>query len=124
MWLYIVGSLPLIPFLIYIGMKNGIFTFGISSLKQKRDHDEKEWKTERASIPISNFKVETDVKWCPETDEIFYRKPKQTGMFEPDWKEISQYSDLYEKLLVNFRRKYQRTSNTQTNRTKWTRASR
>lgn len=123
MWLYIVGSLPLIPFLLYIGMKNNIFTFGISGLKQKREHKEKEWKTEKAVVPVSKFKVKTDVKWCPKTDEIFYRTPKNTNMFEKDWKEVSQYSDLYDRLLQNFKQKYRQTNQRKNQRTQWTKAS-
>lgn len=125
MWLYIVASLPLSFLLLYSAMKNGLLTFGIGGLKQRRDHSQKEWETERARVPIKRsgvqFEVETDVKWCPDTDEIFYRTPEDTSMFSKEWKEVSEYSDLYEKLLSNFRQRYQSTKR-RTNRTKWTKA--
>jgi hypothetical protein len=127
MWLYIVASSPLVLLLIYGAMKNGFFTFGIEGLKQTRDHSSKEWKTERAVVPIKSkgvsFNVETDVKWCPKTDEIFYRTPKNTNMFQKDWKEVSQYSDLYDRLLQNFKQKYRQTNQTKNQRTQWTKAS-
>ena len=126
MWLYTVASLPLALLLIYGAMKNGFLTFGIEGLKQSRDHGSKEWKTERAVVPIKSkgvsFEVETDVKWCPETDEIFYRTPEDTGFFDKEWKEVSEYSDLYKKLLRNFRQKYQQPNKQNPNRTKWTTA--
>jgi hypothetical protein len=127
MWLYTVASLPLALLLIYGAMKNGFLTFGIEGLKQTRDHSSKEWKTERAVVPIKSkgvsFEVETDVKWCPKTDEIFYRTPEDTGFFDKEWKEVSEYSDLYEKLLRNFQQKYQQPNRQNPNRTKWTTAS-
>lgn len=107
-------------------MKNGFLTFGIEGLKQSRDHGSKEWKIERAVVPIKSkgvsFEVETDVKWCPETDEIFYRTPEDTGFFDKEWKEISEYSDLYEKILSNFIKKYKR-STAKSKRMNWTQAS-
>lgn len=126
MWLYTVASLPLALLLIYGAMKNGFLTFGIEGLKQSRDHGSKEWKIERAVVPIKSkgvsFEVETDVKWCPETDEIFYRTPEDTGFFDKEWKEISEYSDLYEKILNNFIKKYKR-STVKSKRMNWTQAS-
>ncbi len=123
MWLYLVAGVPFFILLLYFAMKNGFLTFGIGGLKQARDHSSKEWKTERAIVPISNFKVETDVKWCPNTDEIYYRTPEETSMFEKEWKEVSEYSDLYAKLLSNFNRKYKQSGIEQNNRTNWTQAS-
>lgn len=124
MWLYfLAGGLPISLLLIYKSMENGFLTFGIEGLQQSRDHSLKEWKKERAIVPISNFEIETDVKWCPKTDEIFYRTPEKTNMFQKEWIEVNQYSDLYKKLLNNFKRKYTRTPQTQKNRTKWTKAA-
>lgn len=127
MWLYLALTAPLSLLLIYHLMKNGFLTFGIGGLKQVRDHSSKEWKTERAVVPIESdgvtFEIETDVKWCPSTDEIYHRNPEDVGMFDKDWIEISEYSDLYEKLLSNFRKKYQQPNRRNTNRTQWTTAS-
>lgn len=117
------GVLPISLFL-YLAMKNGYITFGIPSLRQKKEHEEKEWVIERSKIPIKSgnvrFEVETDVKWCPQTDEIFYRKPQETGFFEEDWAEVTEYSDLYKRLLANFRRKHVQQPNRRTSRSKWT----
>ena len=129
MWLHVVAALPLfLPFLTYLAMKNGLLTFGISGLQQDREHSRKEWKTEKAVVPIESggvkFKIKTDVKWCPDTDEIFYRTPEETSMFEKEWKEISEYSDLYDRLYQNFRQKYLINENRKSNRTNWTQASR
>lgn len=127
MWLYLMAGLPFATALFfYLSMKKAWFTFGIGGLEQEKDHSEKEWKTERSRVPISTgkakFEIETDVKWCPETDEIYYRTPENTSFFEKEWKEISEYSDLYERLLENFKRKYQ-SRKQPVNRTQWTRAS-
>lgn len=123
MWLYLVAGVPFFILSLYFAMKNGFLTFGIGGLKQVRDHNSKEWKSERAIVPISNFEIETDVKWCPDTDEIYYRTPEETSMFEKEWKEVSEYSDLYQKLLSNFKRKYERPAINENNRTQWTQAS-
>lgn len=127
MWLYVVAASPLLPILTYFAMKNGLLTFGISGLQQDREHGQKEWKTERAIVPIESggvrFEIETDVKWCPDTDEIFYRTPEDTSMFKKEWKEISEYSDLYDRFRQNFRQKYVINENRKSNRTNWTQAS-
>lgn len=127
MWLYVVASSPLALLLIYGAMKNGFLTFGIEGLKQNRDHSSKEWKTERTVVPIKSkgvrFEIETDVKWCPSTNEIFYRTPGDTGFFDKEWEEVSEYSDLYEKLLSNFKKKYERPARPPQQRTNWTTAS-
>ena len=104
------ASVPFGIAFLYFAMKNGFLTFGIDSLKQRRDHDSKEWKTERSIIPISTggttFEIETDVKWCPKTDEIYYRNPKASGMFDKEWTEVGEYTDLYKRLRRNFHEKY------------------
>jgi len=127
MWLYVVAGLPLLPILLYFAMKNGLLTFGISGLQQKKNHGQKEWKTEKAIVPIKSegvrFEIKTDVKWCPDTGEIFYRTPEDTSMFQKEWKEISEYSDLYDRLYQNFRQKYITNQNRNSNRTNWTQAS-
>ena len=114
MWLYILaGALPIALLLLY-GVMIG--------------SDDKDWKTERSIIPITSsgvtFEIETDVRWCPETGEICYRKPEGGGFFESEWEEISEYSDLYKRLLSNFRKKYQQPNKSNRNRTNWTTASR
>lgn len=87
--------------------------------------DDKEWKFERAVIPIStrnsSFNVETDVKWCPDTDEIHYRNPKRTAS-NKDWVRVTEHTDLYKRLLSNFKNKYvlKEHSNNK-NRTEWIR---
>jgi hypothetical protein len=127
MWLFVVAGLPLLSILVYFAMKNGLLTFGISGLKQRRDHGQKEWKTEKAVVPIESkgirFEIKTDVKWCPDTSEIFYRVPEDTSMFQKQWKEISEYSDLYDRLLQNFRQKYILNANRNSNRTNWIKIS-
>lgn len=86
---------------------------------------EKQWIAETSAVPIKTggtcFEVETEVKWCPETDEIFYRKPRNTSLLEEEWAEVTEHSDLYKRLLANFRRKHTQNSNQQTKRrTSWT----
>jgi len=123
------AGVPPVALLLYLAMKNGYVTFGIGGLQQRRDHDSKEWIIEESIVPIKSgsvqFEVETDVKWCPSTGEIFYRKPKDTGFFEKEWEEVTEYTDLYKKLLANFQRKYQspQRRGNPNNRTKWTTAS-
>jgi len=123
MWLYLMASVPFGLTFLYFAMKNGFLTFGIDSLKQGRDHDSKEWKVERSIIPISTggtqFEIQTDVKWCPETDEIYYRNPKASGMFDKEWKEVTEYTELYKRLLRNFHRKYKQPKKRKEGR-KWT----
>ena len=85
----------------------------------------KKWITETSAVPIKTggtcFEVETEVKWCPETNEIFYRKPQSTSFFEEEWAQITEHSDLYKRLLANFRRKHIQNPNQQTKRrTSWT----
>jgi len=87
--------------------------------------NKKEWVTETSAVPIKTggtcFEVETEVKWCPRTDEIFYQKPQETGIFEDEWAQVTEHSDLYKRLLNNFRRKYNDKSRNQTKtRTAWT----
>lgn len=89
--------------------------------------NKKEWKVERSIIPIESsgvtFEVETDVRWCPETEEIQYRKSEEVGFFESEWKEVGEYSNLYKKLRENFRQKYEQPNRPKRNRTNWTTAS-
>lgn len=68
------------------------------------------------------FEVETDVRWCSDTGEIHYRKPEGGGIFESEWEELSEYSDLYKKLRENFLNKYERREQP-SNRMNWTQAS-
>ena len=86
---------------------------------------EKQWVTEKSAVPIKTggtyFEVETEVKWCPRTDEIFYRKPQKTSFFEDEWAEVTEHSDLYKRFLNNFRRKHNNKNRSQTKtRTAWT----
>lgn len=123
------AGVPSIALLLYVTMKNGYITFGIGGLQQRRDHGSKDWKVEQAIVPIKSgsvqFEIETEVKWCPKTGEIFYRKSKETGFFEKEWEEVTEYTELYKKLLKNFRRKYRppQRRDRRNNRTKWTTAS-
>lgn len=123
MWLYLVAGVPFGTTLLYFAMKNGFLTFGIDSLKQRRDHGSKEWKTERSIIPLSTsgttFEIETEVKWCPETDEIYYRNPKDSGIFDKEWVEVSEYTGLYKRLRRNFYKKYKQPKKQKKGR-KWT----
>jgi hypothetical protein len=110
--------------LVYLGMKKVMITLGFSALRQRKDHKQKKWKTEKAIVPIqtdkgANFQIETDVKWCPTTDEIFYRNPKEGGMFSKDWIKVSEYSDLYKRLRSNFRQKYEQAPRPKQGR-RWT----
>jgi len=87
-----------------------VVTLGIPKYKQMKEHKGKEWKHEEAIIPLEvgngvTAKVESEVKWCPETNEIF-RKKRNVGVFEEDWQEITRYSNLYKTLLQNFKNKY------------------
>jgi len=118
-WVLIAVSIFLILIGLYVGMKKAMITLGIDSIKQRKEHSSKEWKEEKAVVPLNNFRVETDVKWCPSTDEIFYRNPKEGGMFSKDWIEVNEYSDLYQKLLSNFQRKYQKNPRPKQGR-RWT----
>jgi hypothetical protein len=106
---------------LYLGMKRNMITFGIDAISQRKDHESKQWKVERSRVPVrdSAFEVETEVKWCPATDEIFYKNPKSGGMLSKDWIEIDEYTDLYKKLRSNFRKKYLQTSRPKQGR-RWT----
>jgi hypothetical protein len=86
---------------------------------------EKNWVIETSAVPIktggTRFEVETKVRWCPRTDEIFYQKPQKTGLFEDEWAEVTKHSDLYKRLLRSFRRKHKSQKINQTKkRTTWT----
>lgn len=85
---------------------------------------EKQWVIEKSAVPIKTggayFEVETEVKWCPETNEILYRKPQNTGFFEEDWAQVTEHSDLYKKLLGNFKRKHSHGQTNTKRRTSWT----
>jgi len=89
-----------------------MITLGIPKYKQMKDHKKKEWKQEEAIIPIKigdgvNAQMESEVRWCPQTNEIF-RKKQNAGIFEKEWEEITRYSSLHKRLLRNFKNKYVR----------------
>lgn len=112
--------------LLYILIRQKVVTLGIPKYKQMKNHQGKEWKHEEAIIPLRigdgiKAQVESEVKWCPETNEIF-RKKQNTGTFEEDWEELTRYSDLYKRLLQNFKNKYVRGRGNPggDNKTDWT----
>lgn len=108
-------------------VKQKVVTLGIPKYKQMKKHKRKEWKCEEAVIPLKigdgvKAQVESEVKWCPETGEIFRRK-QNVSMFEEEWEEITKYSDLHKRLLQNFKNKYVRgrgNSGTGASKTEWT----
>lgn len=108
-------------------VKQKVVTLGIPKYKQMKKHKGKEWKCEEAVIPLKigdgvKAQVESEVKWCPETGEIFRRK-QNVSMFEEEWEEITKYSDLHKRLLQNFKNKYVRgrgNSGTGASKTEWT----
>lgn len=109
-----------------LSVRRKVVTLGIPRYKQMKEHKGREWKHEEAIIPLKigegvNAQVESEVKWCPETDEI-YRKKEDVGIFEKEWKEITRHSDLYKRLLQNFKNKYIRNRGNRggLNKTEWT----
>ena len=112
---------------LYASVRYQMVTLGIPKYKQMKEHEGREWRYEEVILPVKigegvEAQVKSEVKWCPETGEIF-RKKQDTGMFEKEWEEITRYSNLHKRLLRNFENKYIKNRGNQTRSpggTNWT----